>query len=52
MKNSINDKNRIALLRIHWVEGVLIRSYSGPYFSAFGQNTERYGASLRIQSEC
>ena len=26
--------------------------FSGPYFSAFGLNTERYGVSLRIQSEC
>ena len=25
---------------------------SGPYFSAFGVNTERYGVSLRIKSEC
>ena len=24
---------------------------SGPYFSVFGVNTERYGVSLRIQSE-
>ena len=26
--------------------------FSGPYFPAFGQNTDRYGVSLRIQSEC
>ena len=26
--------------------------YSGPYFPAFGLNTERYFVSLRIQSEC
>ena len=25
---------------------------SGPYFPAFGLNTERYEVSLRIQSEC
>ena len=25
---------------------------SNPYFPAFGLNTERYEASLRIQSEC
>ena len=31
---------------------VLIRSYSGPYFPAFGLNTERYSVALRIQSEC
>ena len=29
-----------------------IRSYSGTHFPAFGLNTERYGVSLRIQSEC
>ena len=29
-----------------------IRSYSGPYFPAFGLNTDRYGVSLHIQSEC
>ena len=26
--------------------------FSGPYFSAFGLNTERYRVSPRIQSEC
>ena len=26
--------------------------FSGPYFPAFGLNTERYSVSLRIQSEC
>ena len=26
--------------------------FSGPYFPAFGLNTERYEVSLRIQSEC
>ena len=36
----------------HCVKSVRIRSYSGPYFPAFGLNTERYGVSLRIQSEC
>ena len=38
--------------KIHCVKSVCIRSYSGPYFPAFGVNTERYGVSLRIQSEC
>ena len=32
-------------------KSVRIRSYSGPYFPAFGLNTERYGLSFRIQSE-
>ena len=26
--------------------------FSGPYFPAFGLNTERYGVSFRIQSKC
>ena len=26
--------------------------FSGPYFPAFGLDTERYGISLHIQSEC
>ena len=34
------------------VKSVLIRSYSGPHFPTFGMNTERYGVSLHIQSEC
>ena len=33
-------------------KGIRIRSYSGPYFPAIGLITERYGVSLRIQSEC
>ena len=37
---------------LHCVKSVHIRSYSGPYFPAFGLNTERYGVSLCIQSEC
>ena len=36
----------------HCVKSVRIRSYSGPYFAAFGLNRERYFVSLRIQSEC
>ena len=36
----------------HCVKRVCIQSHSGPYFSAFGLNTDRYGVSLRIQSEC
>ena len=34
------------------MKSVRIRSYSGPYFPAFGLIRERYGVSLRIQSEC
>ena len=36
----------------HCVISVRIRCFSGPYFAAFGLNTEKYGVSLRIQSEC
>ena len=36
----------------HYVKIVRIRSYSGPYFPAFGLNMERYSAYLHIQSEC
>ena len=31
---------------------IRIWSYSGPYFPAFGLNTERYSVSLGIRSEC
>ena len=36
----------------HCVKSVRIRSYFGPYFPAFGLYSERYGVSLRIQSDC
>ena len=42
---------RLHLKNINCVESVRIRSFSGPYFPALGLNTERYGVSLRIQSE-
>ena len=41
---------------MHWikkwqyVKSVHIRSFSGPYFTVFALNTEKYGVSLRIQS--
>ena len=35
----------------HWVKSVLIQSFSGSYFPAFGLNTGKYSVSLRIQSE-
>ena len=38
----VNDK--------HCVKSVRIWSFSGPYFPAFGLNTERYGVSFGIQS--
>ena len=42
----------ITVFREHCVKSIHIRSYSGLHFPAFGLNTERYGVSLRIQSEC
>ena len=42
----------LSLINInHFVKSVLIRTYSGPHCPAFELNTERYGVSLRIQSE-
>ena len=35
----------------HCVKRVRVQSFSGPYFPAFGLNTERYSISLGIQSE-
>ena len=35
----------------HCGKSVLIRSFSGPYFTAFGLNTEIYGINFRIRSE-
>ena len=40
------------IIYIYCVKIVRFRSYSGPYFPAFGLNTERYGVSPCIQSEC
>ena len=34
------------------VKSVRICSFSGPHFPKFGLNTEGYGVSFRIQSEC
>ena len=48
----ITVKNWKISYNFHCVIGVHIRSYSGPHFSAFGLNMERYCVSLRIQSEC
>ena len=41
-----------SIVMTHCVKGVPIRSYSGPHFSVFGLNAERYSVSLRIQFEC
>ena len=39
-------------LVIHCVKSARIRSYCGPHFPDNRLNTERYGVSLCIQSEC
>ena len=36
----------------HCIKSVRIQGYCGPRFPALGLNTERYGVSFRIQSEC
>ena len=44
MKGNINSTNRsfkTLILRIHCVKSVLILSYSGPYFPAFGLNADQ-----------
>ena len=46
-----SSKNGDQLQYTHCVKSIRIRSYSGPYFPAFGLNTERYSVSLRIQPE-
>ena len=54
LKDQPNSHNAY-LNTFHYVKSVLIfiRSFSGPYFPAFGLNMERYmGVSLRTQSEC
>ena len=39
------------MLDWHCVKSIRIRSFSGPYFPAFGLNTERYEVSFHIQSD-
>ena len=36
----------------HCVKSARIRSFSGPYFHAFGLSMERHGVPLYIQFEC
>ena len=36
----------------HFVKSGRIRSFPGPYFPAFGLNTEIYSVNVRIQSVC
>ena len=39
-------------MKLHCVISARIWNFSSPFFLAFELNTERYGVSLRIQSEC
>ena len=48
----IGNRNTSFQSRDHCLKSVRIRGYSGPHFPAFGLNTDRYGISFRIQSEC
>ena len=42
----INAIHKLKNLNLHCLKSVRIRSYSGPYFPAFGLNTERYGVYI------
>ena len=42
----------VIITQIHCLKDVRIRSFSDPYFPAFGLNTERCGVPLRIQCKC
>ena len=43
--------NSNLIFKIHCVKIVQERSFCGPYFPAFGLNTEIYGVNIRIQSK-
>ena len=40
-----NGQNISLIPGVHCGKSIRIRSFSGPYFPAFGRNTERYGVS-------
>ena len=44
--------SKIVTTDLHCVKSVRIWGYSGAHFPTFGLNTERYGLSFGIQSEC
>ena len=46
----LND--RILKTNSYCKKGIRVGSFSGPYFPAFGLNTEKYRISLRIKSQC
>ena len=43
---------KFGIIKWHCLKRVRIQNYSGPHFSAFVLNLEKYSVSLRIQSEC
>ena len=45
-------EKRLCKFISYCVKSAIIRSFSSPYFAAFGQNTEIYSLNLRIQSKC
>ena len=45
-------RRQMQVIEITLRKRVFIRSFSGPYFHAFGLNRERCSVSLRIQSKC
>ena len=49
--STISHSGQYVVIAKHCVKRVHIRSYFGRHFHAFRLNTERYGVSLRIQSE-
>ena len=48
----MNMKFLLMVKHSHCVKRVCLWSYSGQNFPIIGLNTQRYGVSLRIQSEC
>ena len=53
--NKGKDLINFSFIRIYvfrYIKSVRVRSFSGPYFPAFGLNTEVYSVNLHIQSEC
>ena len=51
-KNLVRKFSNLAGKENHCVKSVRFSSFSGPYFPAFGLNTEGYGVSLCIQCGC
>ena len=46
------SSRNVPLYRITASKVSKYRVFYGPYFAAFGLNSDRYGVSLRIKSEC